>query len=319
MSSVIYRGRTYDLGSSSVLEGLATHGVVIPSSCRMGVCQTCLMRAVAGNVPVVAKAGLKSTLAAQNYFLACVCYPEAEMEIALPEIATVRLPAYVSQIRYLNAGIVGVTLKPASAFEYKAGQFISLFKDEYTARCYSLASVPELDDELSLHVKRIPNGQVSNWIFESIRPGDQVMISEARGDCFYVSDKPDQNILLIGSSSGLAPLYGIVRDALLHGHSGRISLYHGSYSAEELYLVKEMTHLAARHANLNYVPCISAAMAPPGYAQGMVVDVALQENKDLSGWRTYICGNSDMVKAARRKTFFAGVSMRDIFADPFYS
>jgi NAD(P)H-flavin reductase len=49
----------------------------------------------------------------------------------------------------------------------------------------------------------------------------------------------------------------------------------------------------------------------------MVLDVALNENPDLSGWRVFLCGHPEMVKSAQQKTFFAGASMRDIFADPF--
>jgi NAD(P)H-flavin reductase len=58
-------------------------------------------------------------------------------------------------------------------------------------------------------------------------------------------------------------------------------------------------------------------VAPAGYAQGIVLDVALAENPDLTGWRIFLCGNPNMVKAAKQLTFFAGASMRDIFADPF--
>jgi len=49
----------------------------------------------------------------------------------------------------------------------------------------------------------------------------------------------------------------------------------------------------------------------------MVLDVALADNPDLSGWRVFLCGNPDMVNAARQQTFFAGASMREIYADPF--
>ncbi|MES1981763.1 MAG: 2Fe-2S iron-sulfur cluster-binding protein [Pseudomonadota bacterium] len=317
MSTVVYRGQTYDIGTQSVLDGLSSHGVTIPSSCHIGVCQTCLMRALSGNAPPKAQAGLKPALAAQNYFLACCCYPEQEIEIALPETNIGRVNARITSLRYLNADILGIGLMPSRPFEYKAGQFINFFKDEYTARCYSLASVPELDGELSLHMKRVPEGVVSSWIFRTAQPGDTVTISEAMGDCFYTPGKPEQNILLIGTGSGLAPLYGIIRDALFHKHSGRICLYHGSYRPEGLYLIDELTRMAGIHHNLTYVPCVSDGIPPPGYAYGPVLDVALQQHSDLSGWRVYLCGNPDMVKAGKKKTFFAGGSMRDILADPF--
>jgi ferredoxin-NADP reductase len=276
-----------------------------------------MMRATSGEVPAKAQVGLKKTLAAQNYFLACSCYPEQDMEVVLPDIGVGRLDARVTHIEYLNADILGIRLKPSRTFAYKAGQFINLFKDETTSRCYSLASVPSLDDELFLNVRKVPNGLVSGWIFDSLTAGDDITISEATGDCFYVPGNSGQNILLIATGSGLAPLYGIIRDALLNGHQGKLELYHGNYGVNGFYLVDELRRLAQNHRNFRYVPCVSEGEAPMGYMPGMVLDVALNDNPDLSGWRVFLCGNPDMVSAAQQSTFLAGASMSEIYADPF--
>ena len=317
MSKVTYDGQSYECGTDSVLDCLTAHGVAVPSSCRSGICQTCMMRAVEGEVPDKAQAGLKPTLAAQNYFLACSCYPEQDIEVVLPAAGINKLEARVSSVEYLNADILGIRLRPSRPFEYRAGQFLNLFKDETTSRSYSLASVPALGEELFLNVRKVPSGLVSNWVFANLKAGDAITISEATGDCFYVPGNPEQNILLIATGSGLAPLYGIIRDALLNGHRGKLSLYHGSYNANGFYLVEELRRLAQIHANFRYVPCVSEGDALAGYASGMVLDVALADNPDLSGWRVFLCGNPDMVNAAKQQTFFAGASMQDIFADPF--
>ncbi len=317
MPKVTYGGQSYECADQSVLDCLTAQGVPIPSSCHSGLCQTCLLQAVNGQVPARAQAGLKPTLVAQNCFLACVCHPEQDLEVALPLRNQGRIGAHVSSVEYLNADILGIKIKAPQPFAYRAGQYINLYKDETTARCYSLASVPAIDNELSLHIRKVPGGLMSGWIFENLKAGDAITISEASGDCFYVPDDRRQNILLIGTGSGLAPLYGIIRDALLQGHTGQIKLYHGSYSAAGLYLVEELARLAQNHPNFVYVPCISEDEAPEGYAQGMVLDVALRENEHLAGWRVFLCGNRDMVNAAKRETYLAGAAARDIFADPF--
>ena len=317
MAKVVYGGQSYECEKNSVLDCLTAHGVPVPSSCHSGVCQTCLMRAVDGEVPEKAQTGLKPTLAAQNYFMACSCYPEQDLEVVLPEAGMGKLEAKVTSVEYLNADILGIQLKPSRSFEYRAGQFINLFKDETTARCYSLASVPALGEDLFLNVRKVPSGLVSNWVFENLKAGDHITISEATGDCFYVPGNPEQNILLIATGSGLAPLYGIIRDAVLNGHQGKLSLYHGSYNPEGFYLVEELRKLAQIHPNFSYVPCVSEGEMPAGYAPGMVLDVALADIPDLSGWRVFLCGNPNMVNAAKKQTFFAGASMSEIHADPF--
>jgi NAD(P)H-flavin reductase/ferredoxin len=317
MPKVIYGGQSYQCEGVSVLDCLTARGVPVPSSCRTGVCQTCLMRAVKGRVPEKAQAGLKSTLVAQNYFLPCSCFPEEDIEVVLPAEGMGKQEAKVTRIEYLNADILGIRIKPAQRFEYRAGQFINFYKDANTVRSYSMASVPALEDELFLNVRKVPNGQVSNWIFDHLKVGDNITISEALGDCFYVAGNPQQNILLIGTGSGLAPLYGILRDALQNGHTGAISLYHGNVSADGFYLVSDLKKLAADHPNLSYTPCVSEGEAPPGVACGMVLDVALKNHPDLTNWRIFLCGNPNMVNAAKRETFLSGASMQNIFADPF--
>jgi ferredoxin-NADP reductase/ferredoxin len=318
MPSIIYGGQSYQCKEhETVLDCLTAHDVTIPSSCHAGLCQTCLMQAVKGTVPATAQAGLKPTLSAQNYFLACACHPEDDMEVMLPQNGIEKLTATVTAIHPLNTEIVSVQLLPETSLKYKAGQFINLYKDSTTVRSYSLASVPEIDEHLLLHVRRLPNGQVSHWIHQALKIGDSVEISDATGDCFYTATDLDQSLLLIGTGSGLAPLYGIIRDALAQGHRGTIKLYHGSKAVESLYLSKELESLSGHHGNFVYQPCVSGSIVPHGFASGRAHDVAIKENPDLSGWRIFLCGHPEMVSSGKKLAFFAGASMRDIYSDPF--
>lgn len=318
MPRITYGGQSYDAGEKSVLDSLTAQGVHIPHSCRSGVCQTCMMQAIHGKPTPRSQEGIKPTLVEQNYFLACSCHPQEDMEVVLPANGIVRLDGKISGIQLLTVDILGIRIKPAQPFTYRAGQYINLFKDENTSRCYSLASVHALDEELFLNVRRVPGGVVSNWIASTLREGDSVTISEAIGDCFYTPGKPEQDILLIGTGSGLAPLYGIVRDALQKGHRGQIVLYHGNYSADGFYLVDELKSLEREHPNFNYLACVSEPTAHlNGYRQGMVLQVALQDHPDLGGWRVFLCGHPEMVKAAKRETYLAGAAIQDIYADPF--
>jgi len=123
--------------------------------------------------------------------------------------------------------------------------------------------------------------------------------------------------LLIGTGTGLAPLAGIIADALAHQHSGLIHLFHGSQYAGGLYLVEAMRQLASQHENVNYTACVSRAPAPEGFAQGRANELALETYPDLKGWRVYLCGHPDMVKITQQRAFLAGAKMRDIYADAF--
>ena len=317
MPRVVFQGSSYAGGGQSVLDCLTAHGHAVPSSCRAGVCQSCLMRAVRGAVPEIAQAGLTPTMVARGLFLACQCFPTEDLEVAMADEVIARFEVTVSAIASLGDDIRAVRLRPSAPFEYRAGQFLRLFMDARTSRNYSLASVPGLDGELELHIRRFSGGLVSGWIFEQLKPGDVVTISEPFGDCFYVPGRPGQDILLMGTGCGLAPLYGIARDALNSGHRGRIHLYHGSRSAGGLYLTDQLRRIAGSHPNFYYRPCVSAEPAADGHWSGTPLDLALKDHPDMTGWKAYLCGNPQLVNSARLEIFLAGATSTDIFADPF--
>jgi len=133
---------------------------------------------------------------------------------------------------------------------------------------------------------------------------------------------------LIGTGTGLAPLYGILRDALHSGHRGDIRLYHGSRIPEGLYLGDALSALASEHGNFHYMPCLSgevgacdtgAGGAPANNAirQGRADAEALKDYPDLTGWQVFICGYPAMVQAAKTAAYLAGASLDAIHADPF--
>jgi ferredoxin-NADP reductase/ferredoxin len=319
MATMRYGDDTFELAEDeSVLDGLARQGIAIPSGCRSGICQTCMMRALTGTPPVAAQQGLNENQRQQGCFLSCICYPEPEqsMQVTLPDEAQVRLSATVERVERLSADIMQVALHCHGDLSYRPGQFINLYRNETVSRSYSLASVPELDEGLHLHIKRIAQGKVSAWVHDELKPGRQVEVKGAMGDCFYTPGDMDQPLLLIGTGSGLAPLYGIARDALRQGHQGEIRLYHGSRILDGLYLMGGLRALQKQHANFNYIPCLSQ-QALSGFRYGRAHDQALADQPNLKNWKVFLCGHPDMVNSARKKSFLAGAAFQDIHADAF--
>lgn len=318
MSAITFLGVRYELrNKESVLDGLLRHGVRIPHACRSGVCQSCMMRSVTGAPPPAAQNGLRASLREQNYFLACRCSPTAEMDVALP--GNDDLPMVAAKViakRALSARVMLLRLQCPDGFSYQGGQFINLIHGD-AVRSYSIASPPNAERTLELHVYRIDDGRVSNWIHGELSVGDTLTIQGPFGDCVYHPEQPDQPLLLIGTGCGLAALRGVIRRALEHGHAAPIHLFHGSRGRDGVYLEDEMRALKARYPQFHYTPCLSGEDAADGYTAGRAADIALAKHPGLKGWRVYLCGNTGMVKAARKLAYLAGAALADIHADPF--
>ena len=124
-------------------------------------------------------------------------------------------------------------------------------------------------------------------------------------------------MLLIGTGTGLAPLYGIVRDALRSGHRGPNHLFHGAVRPAGLYLNNELKAMAAAHANFTYTPSVLEGDKPGTFEIGPIDRIVTDRFPKLGGWRCFVCGDPTMVLLSKKKLFLAGIAMRDIHADAF--
>jgi len=318
MPKITFEGKEYSCRKGEkVLDCLMRHGVMLPSSCRSGVCHSCMVRAVGGRSPVEAQSGIKDTLRAQGYFLACICEPEEDLEISLVASPTVRNKGILVSKKVLNDSVIRLRLVCKDGFFYRAGQFINLIRPEDgLVRSYSLASIPA-ESELELHVKRVPGGRMSNWIFDELEVGATLEFYGPSGDCFYLPADLEAGLLMVGIGTGFAPLYGIVRDALHQGHSGLVYFYHASPKATGLYMVETMRRLEEEYGNLHYIPCVRNGEPPDGGVRGHIVDVIRDHMPKLTGWRVYLCGDPLVVDTLKSTCHLAGAAIRDIHSDPF--
>lgn len=230
-----------------------------------------------------------------------------------------KLTAIVKNIERLNDETVRVRLDCPDVVRYYAGQYLSLHIDHDRYGYYSLGSAPGIDDELHLHVQRSPNGNVSRWIHEKLEVGAAIQITPPQGSCFYYPVALDRPLLMIGTGSGLAPLYGMIRMALVSGHHGPIHLYHGARRHNDLYLCEQLRSLARLYRNFSYFPCVSREDARHGFQAGRALDNALRKVPISEHWGVYLSGNPQMVADARTSFTQRGVPNEAIWSDCFSS
>ena len=315
---VTYLGHIATLAhGETVLEALERKGVNVPSSCRAGACQSCLMRLVEGQVPASSQDGLKESLRRSGHFLACVCKPSQNICCEPGDSVHFKGETSILEIRDLGADVARVRLSRPSGFDFVPGQFVTLRKEEGMARSYSIASQASSPEWFDIHVRRVPGGKFSTWLHKVARPGDFLRLEGPKGDCMYYPGKPDEPLTLVGTGTGIAPLLAIAEDAMLQGHKGTISLYQGAISQEGLYLADEIDRFAARHNNVQYTRCVMRGPASEGVKTGDLKQLVVSELVDPKVRRVYLCGDPAIVRALKKNIFLAGVRLTNIHADPF--
>lgn len=298
----------------TILDALLREKVDLRYGCKQGVCQACLLRS---NIspPEHTQYNLTADQRSKQCFLACQWKPEEDVCINPVESQSFVNARVVSKL-FLSRKVLKLTLKFDDLFTFQAGQFVNLKKSEDVIRSYSIASIPNHDNTIDFHIGLLPNGQFSQWAFHELENGDVISVSEPKGRCVYSAKGTDENLLLIGTGTGLAPLLGIVTDAFEHGHSGRIHLFHGSYNSEGLYLNSKLTELSEQYRNFSYTGCVTREESDV-FIRGRANDKAFIQYPDLKGWYIYLCGNPEMVKVSQKQAILNSASCRDIFSDAF--
>jgi ferredoxin-NADP reductase len=97
---------------------------------------------------------------------------------------------------------------------HRAGQHVDVrltAEDGYQAqRSYAIASAPE-DDHVVLTVDRLNDGEVSPYLVDVLRPGDQLELRGPLGGYFVWEASLGGPLLLLAAGSGVVPLRAILR------------------------------------------------------------------------------------------------------------
>lgn len=340
----------------SVLDALGRVGVQVPSSCRAGACQSCLVQVTRGALPERAQIGLKDSLRSRGFVLACQAIPTTDLEVSLDAVQNLEVAARIHNIARLSEDVLRVDLRVSTPLGHRAGQFVTLIRDDGLARPYSIASRsapasvaasapgsspspgPDYasgdanananantsagnaadDNLLELHVRVLPSGRMGHWLASEHARGATVRVRGPSGECFYVPGRPDQPLVLAGTGTGLAPLWGIARDAIASRHSGPIQLWHGARNPAGLYLRSELERLAHAHPNFTYRPCVLEG-DPTRESVGKLDDLLLQSITAFDSPRFFLCGDPPLVQRLKRALFLRGASLKEIYADAFVS
>lgn len=303
----------------SILEAFRESGVELPNSCQAGACQTCIMEAIDGEVTAQAQQGLRASQKEKNYFLACQCYPETDMQIRLPDDRQLKSPGVIIAKEYLNKNVLRLLVKTITPFDYHAGQYVTLWKDDKTARSYSIANIPNPENILEFHIKILENGVMSQWLAQENVLGHAIDIQGPVGDCYYTPEAGNDILYLVGTGTGLAPLYGIANDALSQQHQGDIHLYHGSLTMDDLYLDEKLAEMQKQYSNFYYHPVVlnQDESCRVEVQEGDILKILTAEVEDFQNSSFYLCGPEDLVKNLQKNIFLSGAALKKIYADVF--
>ncbi|MBT9531191.1 MAG: iron-sulfur-binding ferredoxin reductase, partial [Pseudomonas sp.] len=212
--------------ASNLLDALLAAGIAVPNSCRAGSCHACLVRCLQGEPEDAQPDALSAAQRQQGWRLACQCRVADDLSVEVFDPLRDGRAASIVGCDWLTNDVLRLRLQPERRLPYQAGQHLVLWADAGIARPYSLASLPDADDWLELHIDCAKPGAFSTAA-RRFQLGQSLRLGELRGGALhYDPDWQARPLCLLAAGTGLAPLWGILREALRQAHSGPIQLLH---------------------------------------------------------------------------------------------
>ncbi|CAB3637951.1 NADH oxidoreductase HCR [Paraburkholderia phenoliruptrix] len=187
---------------------------------------------------------------------------------------------------------------------FEPGQFMTVSADVHghrLERCYTISSPPTRPYLVSMTVKRVPGGAMSNWLHESMQPGKQLRAYGPSGS-FTATAAAATKSLYLSAGSGVTPLMSMTRASIDLGLDRDIVFIHSARTPADIVFRRELQRLAELSPRLKTF-FVCEGVGDEGGWSGPVGRLSLQL---LSEWvpdhterEVFTCGPAGYMNAVR--------------------
>src|SRR5690348_14212845 len=211
--------------------------------------------------------------------------------------------ATVAGLTRETPSVCTIELAPPDWAGHRAGQHLDIrltAEDGYQAeRAYSIASAP--GEPLAITVERLDDGEVSPYLTEEVREGDELEIRGPIGGYFVWEPTLTAPLLLAAGGSGVVPLRSMLRERARAGRQVPVRLLYSSRSLDDVIYRAE---LDAAPAGVEVIHALTRSQPPgwTGYARRvdrrMLAEVAWPASAGDGGVKplAYVCGPTSFVE-----------------------
>lgn len=208
---------------------------------------------------------------------------------------------------------------------HRPGQYLRIGVDVDGVRqwrAYSLTHGPRADRNISITVKAVPDGKVSNHLVHQTRPGTLVHLEQAAGDFvlpdFSVVEPAETKLLFITAGSGITPVIGMLRNLFPATDEGVLGFGKLNHRRRNQDLDIVVVHVAPTRPDSIFIDNLQA-LADAGAIRLVdryddvhgLLDVAALPDlvPDLDERTTYACGPAGLLDALAEHHENAGLPL----------
>ena len=152
--------------------------------------------------------------------------PADFLDLFAPLRAGADLRGRIEQIHAETPDAATIVIRPGADWAgHQPGQYLRIGVDVDGVRqwrAYSLTHGPRADGRISITVKAVPDGLVSNHLVHEAVPGTLVHLEQAAGEFVLASDH--DKLLFVTAGSGITPVIGMLRNLFPSTDTGVLRL-----------------------------------------------------------------------------------------------
>ncbi|MPY78637.1 MAG: 2Fe-2S iron-sulfur cluster binding domain-containing protein [Actinophytocola sp.] len=250
-------------------------------------------------------ASLRARAARIAEFVTTPVLPSDYLDMISPLRASADLRGRIEEVHPETRDAVTLVIQPGGGWRgHVPGQYVRIGVDVDGVRqwrAYSLTSrADRADGRISITVKAMPDGVVSNYLVRRVRPGTLIQLDQAKGDFTLPAPRPAK-ALFVTAGSGITPVMGMLRNAV--SELDDVVVVHSAPQPRDVIFADELRRLAEqgqirlveRHTDVEGMLNLAAL-------DGIVADWAERE--------TWACGPTGLLDAAEKQWSDAGVPDR---------
>ncbi|MCB1857436.1 MAG: CDP-6-deoxy-delta-3,4-glucoseen reductase [Gammaproteobacteria bacterium] len=307
-----------------ILDAADRQGIMLPYGCRNGLCGSCAGTLVTGTVDYPDEFGEDFQGLPMNRCLPCQAMPTSDVVIDIhevesnQEVAARIIPCQIARKEQLAHDVMRIYLElpKDQRLQFFAGQYLDFLLSDGRRRAFSIANAPHDDAFIELHIRHVPGGEFTDYVFNQMREGSIQRIEAPKG-AFYLRESSGRPLIMMAGGTGFAPLKGIIEHAFHIKDDRPIHLYWGVRSARDIYLPDLPNQWIRARPHFQYTPVLSEPDSNWEGRIGWVHEAVLQDFSDLTDFDLYMSGPPPMVYAGHKAFLAAGLREEHMYSDVF--
>ncbi|AVH45385.1 hybrid-cluster NAD(P)-dependent oxidoreductase [Agrobacterium tumefaciens] len=185
---------------------------------------------------------------------------------------------------------------------FDAGQYFMFelgLDNEVDGRCYSISSSPHRRNAITITVKRVPGGKVSNWLHDNLKPD---MVVKASGPLGRFLRPAAPKYVFMSGGSGITPVMSMVRELADTAQPVDLVFIHAGRTPKDFIFRSDLANLAERMKGLRLLLLpedVSNERSWPGLSGRISKELLHMAVPDIAERIVMCCGPAPFMRAAK--------------------